>query len=167
VVQNKLWFNCKVKWKKPDADGVENYTTEQYLVEAYTYTEAETGINMVMSELGGGTFQLLSITKTNIAEVHESEEDAMWFKVKLSMVAFDDESGKEKQSSFFMLLSAENVRDAYDRAKGIMKDNGTGYVIPAVTYTKFSDVYRAADLSIADTGHQGTDSGEYDQASGY
>ncbi|MFK7757650.1 MAG: DUF4494 domain-containing protein [Flavobacteriales bacterium] len=149
---NKFWFNCRVKWKKPDADGVENYTTEQYLLEAYTYTEAEMGINQVMRELGGGTFQLLAITKTNIVEVHESEENHMWFKVKLSMVAFDDESGKEKQSSFNMLLSAENVRDAYDRTKGIMKDSGTGYVIPSITYTKFEDVFHSADLNLAPEG---------------
>lgn len=150
---NKFWFNCRVKWKKPDVDGVESNITEQYLIEAYTYTEAETGINQVMSELGGGTFHLLAITKTNIAEVHDAEDDAMWFKVKLSMVAFDDESGKEKQSSFNMLLNAENVRDAYDKAKGIMKDSGTGYVIPSITYTKFADVYRASDLSIAPEGY--------------
>ncbi len=152
MVANKFWFNCRVKWKKPDADGVEANITEQYLIESYTYTEAETGINQVMQEMGGGTFQLLAITKTNIVEVHEAEEDHMWFKVKLSMVAFDDESGKEKQSSFNMLLSAENVRDAYDRAKGIMKDSGTGYVIPSITYTKFADVYRSSDLSIAPEG---------------
>ena len=28
---NKFWFNCRVKWKKPDVDGVESNTTEQYL----------------------------------------------------------------------------------------------------------------------------------------
>jgi len=152
-MENKFWFNCRVKWKKPDVDGVESSITEQYLVESYTYTEAEAGINQIMSELGGGTFQLLAITKTNIAEVHEdSENDDMWFKVKLSMVAFDEDSGKEKQSAFYMLVSAENLRDAYDRTKTIMKDSGTGYVIPSISYTKFVDIYRAANLSIAPAG---------------
>ncbi len=147
---NKFWFNCKVKWKKPDADGVEVYTTEQYLLEAYTYTEAEAGIHSVMRELGGGTFQLLAITKTNLMEVHHTDSDGLWFKVKLSMVAFDEESGKEKQSSYFMLIDAENVRDAYDRTKGIMKDSGTGYVIPSITYTKFADVFRMSDFDVAE-----------------
>jgi len=146
-MENKFWFNCRVKWKKPDIDGVESNVTEQYLVEAYTYTEAEAGINQIMSEMGGGTFQLLAITKTNLTEVHENEESDLWFKVKLSMVAFDEESGKEKQSAFFMLVAAENLRDAYDRTKTIMRDSGTGYVIPSITYTKFVDVYRAANLS--------------------
>ncbi len=162
---NKFWFNCRVRWKKPDADGVESNITEQYLLEAYTYTEAETGINQVMSELGGGTFQLLAITKTNIVEVHDTEAEGMWFKVKLSMVAFDDESGKEKQSSFNMLIDAENVRDAYDRAKGIMKDSGTGYVIPSVVYTKFADVFRAADFDIAPEGFVPVESVEETQES--
>lgn len=157
---NKFWFNCRVKWKKPDVDGVESNITEQYLLEAYTYTEAETGINKVMNELGGGAFQLLAITKTNIIEVHESDEVLMWFKVKLSMVAFDDESGKEKQSSFNMLIDAENVRDAYDRAKGIMKDSGTGYVIPSITYTKFADVFRTSDFGLVPEGFVPVDSAE-------
>jgi hypothetical protein len=33
-----------------------------------------------------------------------------------------------------------------------MKDSGTGYVIPSVTYTKFADVFRASDFGIAPEG---------------
>ncbi len=118
---NKFWFNCRVKWKKPDVDGVESNTTEQYLWEAYTYTEAETGINQVMNELGGGAFQLLAITKTNIIEVHESDEVLMWFKVKLSMVAFDDESDMWEQSAVHSLSAHMNTDNVSNLANDMRK----------------------------------------------
>ena len=59
-----------------------------------------------------------------------------------------------------MLIDAENVRDAYDRAKGIMKDSGTGYVIPSITYTKFADVFRTSDFGAAPEGFVPVDSAE-------
>ena len=74
-----------------------------------------------MNELGGGAFQLLAITKTNIIEVHESDEVLMWFKVKLSMVAFDDESGKEKQSAVHSLSAHMNTDNVSNLANDMRK----------------------------------------------
>ena len=36
-----IWFECKVKYRKMDDTGVQKVTTEPYLVDALSYTEAE------------------------------------------------------------------------------------------------------------------------------
>jgi len=140
-MQYKNWFNCAVKMIKHSDEGKGSKSTEQHLIQAYTYSEAEAGIHEVMKEVGGGTFEISNITKTNIVEVHPDEKSEKWFKVKVSLVAFDEESGREKQTGMFFLVAGENVGEAYQRTKDAMKSYGTGYVIASVVYSKILEVY--------------------------
>ena len=130
-----------MKYQKPDQDGSETKQNDLYLVDAMTYTEAEARINFLMAERISGVFLVDKITKTNYAEVYNYDESELWFRVKVSLVDYDDETGKEKTSSRFILIQAEDVRDAFDKTKEVMKGSITGYVIPSVTYTKILEVF--------------------------
>ncbi|NND77742.1 MAG: DUF4494 domain-containing protein [Flavobacteriales bacterium] len=145
-MQYKNWFNCAVKMIKHSDEGKAGKSTEQHLIQAYTYSEAEAGIHQIMQEVGGGTFEITNITKTNIAEVHPDESAEKWFKVKISLVAFDEESGREKQTSMFFLMQGDDVGSVYKKTKETMRGYSTGYVIPSVVYSKILEVY-ASDES--------------------
>lgn len=43
-----IWYECKVKYRKTDDIGSQKVTTEPYLVDAISYTEAESRINEEM-----------------------------------------------------------------------------------------------------------------------
>ena len=43
-----IWYECKVKYRKTDEIGNQKVTTEPYLVDAISYTEAESRINEEM-----------------------------------------------------------------------------------------------------------------------
>ncbi|MEM7161034.1 MAG: DUF4494 family protein [Bacteroidota bacterium] len=144
-MQYKNWFNCTVKIRKHSDEGSSN-TSEQHLIQAYTYSEAEAGMHEIMQQMGGGTFEISNITKTNISEVHPDEASEKWFKVKVSLVAYDEESGREKQTAMYFLVAGENIMEVYNKTKTVMKGYGTGYVIPSITYSKILEVY-AADES--------------------
>lgn len=141
-MQYKNWFNCTVKVRKHSDEGSSN-TSEQHLIQAYTYSEAEAGMHEIMQQMGGGTFEISNITKTNISEVHPDEASEKWFKVKVSLVAYDEESGREKQTAMYFLVAGENILDVYNKTKAVMKGYGTGYVIPSIVYSKILEVYAA------------------------
>ncbi len=144
-MQYKNWFNCAIKIRKHSDEGSSNLT-EQHLIQAYTYSEAEAGMHEIMQQVGGGTFEISNITKTNISEVHPDEKAEKWFKVKVSLVAYDEESGREKQTAMYFLVAGENIMEVYNKTKAVMKGYGTGYVIPSITYSKILEVY-ASDES--------------------
>ena len=44
------WFTCKIGYSKPDNDGIESKVTEMYLVNAFSYTEAEGRMYQIIQE---------------------------------------------------------------------------------------------------------------------
>lgn len=135
------WFTCKVKYSKPDSDGQEQKVTEAYLVNAFSYTEAEGRMyQIVRDELGVGG-EVSQITKSAYAEVFRFDDAELWFRCKVALISFDEESGKEKQSNQHFLVQASDVRDAYDKLHQEMSKSTTDFLIPGITYTKILDVY--------------------------
>jgi hypothetical protein len=140
-VMKKDWFTCKVRHVKQDEHGHENKVTELYVLDAYNYTEAEARMLYILESMGNGPFEVQQITKSNFQEVIRFEDADLWFKVKVSFVSFDEESGKEKSSNQYFLVSSIDVKDAYERVTDFLQSSISSCVIPAVTYTKIMDVY--------------------------
>lgn len=138
---NKNWFTCRIRYQKLDESGKEVKATESYLLDAYSFTEAETRIIDIMTEMITGNFQVVNITKSNLSEVIPAEDAEKWFKVKVALIIYDEESGKEKQNTQYILIAANDVRDAYDKTRDAMKGTVSSYVIPAITYTKIVEVF--------------------------
>ncbi len=135
------WFTCVVKYTRHGADGVEEKTTDQLLLDAYTYTEAEARLVGIVTDVCTGPFEVQSITKSNYAEVVRWDTGDKWFRIKVALTSFDERSGKEKESNQFFLFSADDVKDAFDKTREFLKGSGIGFVIPAINYTKISEIY--------------------------
>ena len=112
----KHWFNCKVSSRSLDSEGAEVKKVEQFVLDAYTYTEAETRMTQICEYEGIRPFEITQLTKTNLIEVIRYPECDKWFRVKVAMTTFDADKGTEKESNQHILLSATDVRDAYDSA---------------------------------------------------
>jgi hypothetical protein len=141
---NKSWFNIKVKYSKPDEDGAEQKVTEEYLLDAYTYTEAETRMyQIIQDDLGSGS-EVSSITKSNYAEVMRGEEGQAWWKSRITLISFDEESGKEKQTNQNILVQAEDIADAFNKLNKALGRGVTEFLIPNIAYTKILEVYEQA-----------------------
>ena len=96
------WYECKVKYRKLDDNGVQKVTTEPYLVDAVSYTEAESRITEEMSMYISEEFLITNIKVANFAEIHPFENADRWFKTKVSLVAYDEESGKERKTNMYV-----------------------------------------------------------------
>ena len=135
------WYECKVKYRKLNDSGVQKVTTEPSLVDAVSYTEAETRINEEMSAYVSDEFKITNIKVANFAEIHPFENSDRWFKSKVSLIAYDEESGKERKSNMYLLVQANDVKEAFDNTNSMMKGTTGDYTIPAISESPIMDVF--------------------------
>ncbi len=135
------WYECKVKYRKTNDLGIQKITTEPYLVDALSYTEAETRINEEMSAYISEEFKITNIKVANYAEIHPFENADRWFKSRVSLLAYDEESGKERKTNLYLLVQANDVKEAFDNTTHIMKGTMGDYTIPAISESSIMDVF--------------------------
>lgn len=86
------WFETKVRYTKAQEDGSEKPVTEAYVVDALSFTEAESRITDEMAVYVSGEFKVSGISKAAYGEVFFSDMDGddKWYKAKLSFITIDD-----------------------------------------------------------------------------
>jgi hypothetical protein len=136
-----IWYECKIKYRKEDETGKQSLVTEPYLVDALSFTEAEARINEQMAMYISDEFKITNIKVANFAEIHPVENSDRWFKSRVSLIAFDEESGKERKTNLYLLVQANDVKEAYENTMGVMKDTMGEYTIPAVSESPIMDVF--------------------------
>jgi len=138
------WYECKVKYRKLDeASGMQKVKTEPFLVDAISYTEAESRITQEMSAYlsDSDEIKITNIKVANYAEIHPFENSDRWFKSRVSLIAFDEESGKERKTNQYLLVQANDVKEAYENTMCVMKDTPGEFTIPAVSESPIMDVF--------------------------
>jgi len=135
------WYECKVKYKKTHETGEQKVTTDTYLLDAVSYTEAEARITEEMKTFTEEDFRIMNIKVANFSEVYPFENSDRWFKSKVSLVALDEESGKEKKTNIYLLVQANDVKEAFDNTTKAMEQTMGDYNIPSITESPIVDVF--------------------------
>jgi hypothetical protein len=120
----QTWFECKVKYVKVDDDGRERKVNEVYLVDAVTFTDAETRIIQNVQQMVRGEFVVDNIKKSNIVEIFPHEEGEWWYKAKIGIVTIDEKAGKEKKINNYFLVAADDIKQALQRL-----EDGLSYIL--------------------------------------
>lgn len=120
----QTWFECKVKYVKVDDDGRERKVSEVYLVDAVTFTDAETRIIQNVSTMVRGEFVVDNIKKSNIVEIFPHENGEWWYKAKIGIVTIDENAGKEKKINNYFLVAADDIKQALQRL-----EEGLSYIL--------------------------------------
>jgi hypothetical protein len=134
------WFQTRVKFLKQQDNGLIKAVTEQYLVDALSFTEAEARIQQEVQE-GMREVTLVSVARSNIKEVVVYGDTDMWFKVKVTYSAQDEESEKEKKITLYLLVNANDVQEAYERTQEHLKEMLVPFQIPKVEESPIREVY--------------------------
>jgi hypothetical protein len=137
----KIWFTCKVKYGKQLEEGGMKQVTETYLVDAVSYTDAESRIYAAMEQYIHGEFQITAIAKTNIGDVINYEDSDYWYKCKGSYSTVDADSEKEVKVVTYFLVCAEDSKQAIERVEDNLSSMLVPFEIPAVTKTTLVDVF--------------------------
>ena len=137
------WFEAKVKYVKVNEDGYEKKVNEAYLLDAMSYTEAESRIIHEMESIISGDYYITTLKKSNITELvpSEDENDDRWYKAKVCIIDVDEVSGKEKSSAQYYLVAAANIRRALDNLERSLSSFVVPYEIESIADTSIMDVF--------------------------
>ena len=138
------WFECKVRYDKTLEDGIIKRTMETYLVDAFSFTEAEKRFIAEIEPFVSGEYMVTDIKRAKISELFESDDSLAdrWFKAKVAFVTIDEKTGKEKRAAQTMMVQAIDLRDAVKNLDKGMANTLGDYVIVSMAETKIMDVFR-------------------------
>ena len=133
-------FECGIRYEKTLENGMQKKVTELYIVDALSFTEAESRIIGEMECFISGEFAVVSEKITNYSELVEGPGDK-WCKVKINLITLDEKTMSEKKSPVYMLVQASDIDDARKRLNEHMRGTMADWVCEAVQETKIMDVF--------------------------
>lgn len=136
------WFECKVRYDKIQENGAAKKVTEPYLVDALSFTEAESRITEEQRPFISGDFEVAAVKRSRILEIAFNDDGDKWYLVKVGFISIDEKSGTEKRSVSQILVQASGFKSAYDNFLEHMKGTMADYDIVSITETPLIDVYR-------------------------
>lgn len=136
------WFECKVRYDKLQENGAAKKVTEPYLVDALSFTEAESRITEEQTPFISGEFSVSAVKRTKIAEIFFNETGDRWYLVKVAFITIDEKTAVEKRSISQILVQASNFKEAYDNFIEGMKGTMADYEVVQISETPLMDVYK-------------------------
>jgi len=134
------YFEVKVKMQKTQEDGTQKKVTEQYVVEAATFGEAERRITECLKPYIEGEFDVTDIKIAGYSQIVSGDDNAdKYFKAKVTFVALDETTGKEKKTSELYLVQSETLESAESDIKNYLNDGNT--TISSIAETAILDVF--------------------------
>lgn len=105
-----MLFEAKIRVEKTLDTGEQKEIKEHFILDAELFAEAE----RKMFELyPNQKIDVFSIGRSDVTEIiNEKEDDKPFFKATVIDVFTDDETGKEKETKYYMLVCAENTVEA-------------------------------------------------------
>lgn len=141
------YFEVKIQYQKMLEDGREKKVTEQYVVEALSFTESESRIIEEMTPYISGEFDVVSEKIAAYSEIilSDKSDDDKWFISKVSLITLDEKTAKEKKQTFRYLVQAETSELAMDYTKEMFSHGMSDYSIDAVQDTPTLEVFFRED----------------------
>jgi len=143
MTMSKVWFRAKIRYEKTAENGMNKRVSENYLVDALSFTEAEARIIGEVTPFISGEFTVTDLKRENISELFSSEadKDDKWYKIKVAFVTLDEKSGKERKSYSYILVQSSDTASAEKMLHERMKGTLSNYEVMKVEETNIIDVY--------------------------
>ena len=133
------WYKFRVKYSKEMDDGKRKKVSEEYLVDAESFTETEKRANKAATDLlGTRDFDITAISREPVSDIikgTEAEENH-WYKAVVALVTEDDETGQKKFSPQIMYVNAEDTKEADVLLRERMEDSQVDWEIKSIVETK-------------------------------
>ena len=141
--KTSTWFETKIRFEKTVETGETKKVTETYVVDALSFTEAESTITKEMTAFISGDMEVKAIKRAPYGEVFFSDIDSddKFYKAKLQFITLDDKTEKEKKSSVYYLVQASSIEKARKYIDEEMGKSMIDYSIASITETPIMDVF--------------------------
>lgn len=124
-------------------DGLQKKVTEQYVVDALSFSEAEQRIIEEMSAYISGEFEVTDVKKAQYKEVFfdDAEMSDRYYKAKLQFITIDEKTEKAKRSNVTYLVQAATLDGAVKNINEVMDGTMIDYEKSNIAETKIMDVF--------------------------
>lgn len=142
--RQEQWIECKIKYEKVMEGGTMKSVTEQYVVDAMSFAEAEKRIIEEMAPRISGEYEVTDVKKASYKEVFFDDGDNCsdrWYKAKLDFITIDERTEKEKRSRVTYLVNAATLKDAFRNIETVMSGTMIDYDAASISETKIMDVF--------------------------
>ena len=141
--RTSIWFECKVRYEKTEDDGMPRKVTETYVVDALSFSEAESRILEEMGKYVSGELEVCDLKIAQYKEIFFADNDLAdkWYKAKLAFITIDEKTDKEKKTSVFYLVNAGNINSALKNVDELMGSTMIDYQTCNLTETHIMDVF--------------------------
>ena len=136
----KPFYQVTVKYIRTDENGKEQKVSENYLLPASDFTEAEARISKELAQSVKGEFLVSKISRSVIEEVLPSEGE-LYYKGTVRFVLLDDNTGKSKRIKQPVLVMADSVKDAEAKIAVAFENTTLGADIVGVQESNITAVF--------------------------
>jgi hypothetical protein len=143
------WFTVKVKYTKQLENGTFKRVSEPYVLAAMTFTDAEARIYEELGSSIRGEFLVTGIARTDVHDIFQYDDTEAWYKCKVTYDKVDDEPDKKKTITQNFLVSADTVKEAYERVQESLGTLMIDFNITAVAASPIVEIfpYREEDVA--------------------
>lgn len=135
------WFECKVRYDKMMDNGVPKKVNEPYLVDALSFTEAESRIIEEQTPYISGDFSVSAVKRTKISEIFRDDTADRWYLAKVAFITIDEKTAAEKRTVSQILVAGSDFDSAYNNFRDGMKGTLADFDLVSLTETPLMDVY--------------------------
>lgn len=142
MIKTGEFFVCSVTYEKLTEDGIQKKVTEQHVVEAVSFTDAEAKITKDVSLYVSGEFVVKDISRAPYKELilSEKEDDDRFYKVKVKFFVIDEHTAKEKPTNIFYLVQANTTKQAQKYTEQAFEGTMVCNEIASIVETKIIDI---------------------------
>lgn len=138
----KTYFQAKARYQKnDDTTGKETTVTDKYLVDAVSWTEAESRITAEMQQIVSGDFSITKIDKTRIEECHKFNEDGIYYICKIAFLDVSEVTGKEKKTRVSILVNSTNIDEVKERVDFVLSKTLIQWELESIGDSQIKDVF--------------------------
>lgn len=136
------WFEVKLRYDKVHENGCEKKVIESYVVEAFSFGEAEKRAMEFLGSYVSGEIQVVNINPMKFHEVFFNEQESCdrYYKAILQFITIDEKTEREKHTQVYYLVQASSFDNCKDTIRTIMERTMIDYQIASVSETKVIDV---------------------------
>jgi hypothetical protein len=135
------WFTVKVKYTKQLENGTFKRVSEPYLLAAMTFTDAEARIYEELGAIIRGEFVVTNIARTEFHDIFQYEESDIWYKCKITYTSEDADNEKQKKVAQNFLITANSVKEAFERLQESLSTMMVDYQIPSIIASPIVDIF--------------------------
>ena len=134
------FFECGVRYERTTEKGTTKKVNELYIVDALTFTEAESRITEEMEPFISGDFDVMTLKRTRYSKYDNSEGDK-YYKAKIMLLTLDEKTANEKRNAVYWLVPADNIGEARKKVVEAFANSMLDYEIATLDETKYLDVF--------------------------